>query len=322
MIKILANDGIDPQGKQLLENNGFAVDTAKVPQAELAAAINAQGYEVLLVRSATKVRADIIDTCPGLKLIGRAGVGMDNIDVEYARSKGKTVVNTPDSSSRSVAELVFAHLFAGVRFVHRSNRKMPVHGDTLFNELKKNFSEGIELQGKTLGIVGFGRIGQAVAKIAIGVGMRVVAFDPYIKEADLRLEILQSNQSIIVPIVTTTFDDVLAKADFITLHVSFNEGQDAIIGPNEIAKMKSGVGIVNAARGGVVDEAALLEALNDGKVAFAGLDVFENEPTPRKDLLENKLISMSPHIGASTKEAQERIGLEMANNILKFYHKL
>lgn len=321
MIKILANDGIDAEGKKLLEESGFFVSANKIPQNELAAYINEHHYNAIIVRSATKVRKDIIDACPGLKLIGRAGVGMDNIDVDYAKSKGIEVVNTPNSSSQSVAELVFAHLFGLVRGLHRLNRKMPQQGNTLFNELKKNFSNGTELKDKTIGIIGFGRIGQAVAKIAIGCGMRVVAFDPFIKEADLVLSFLQTDQKVTVHIKTTTLDELLAQADFITLHVSFAEGSPAVIGAAELAKMKNGVGIVNAARGGVVDEAALLEAIGNGHVAFAGLDVFLNEPTPDTAILENKNISLSPHIGASTAEAQQRIGIEMAQRVIAFFRQ-
>lgn len=321
MVKILANDGIDAEGKKILENAGFFVSATKIPQDQLAAYINEHQYNGIIVRSATKVRKDIIDACPGLKLIGRAGVGMDNIDVEYARSKGIEVVNTPNASSQSVAELVFAHLFGAVRGLHRLNRKMPTIGNTHFNELKKNFADGTELKDKTIGIIGFGRIGQAVAKIAVGCGMRVVAYDPFIKEADLVLNFLQTDQTVTIHIKTTSLDDLLAQADFITLHVSFAEGSPAIIGAAELAKMKKGVGIINAARGGVVDEAALLEALNSGHVAFAGLDVFLNEPTPDAAVLESKNVSLSPHIGASTAEAQQRIGIEMAQRVTAFFHQ-
>src|SRR6202012_6288920 len=177
MIKILANDGIDPIGQKMLEDAGFEVDTNNIPQEELP--VKLQAYDVITVRSATKVRKALIDACPNLKVIGRGGVGMDNIDVEYAKEKGFAVYNTPASSSLSVAELVFAHLFNGIRFLYDSNRKMPVEGVTKFNDLKKAYAKGVELRGKTLGIVGFGRIGREVAKIAIGVGMDVLAYDLY-----------------------------------------------------------------------------------------------------------------------------------------------
>lgn len=321
MIKILANDGIDAEGKKLLEDAGFFVSANKIAQEELAAYINEHNYNALIVRSATKVRQALIDACPNLKLIGRAGVGMDNIDVDYAKSVGREVVNTPNASSQSVAELVFAHLFGLARGLHRLNRKMPTMGGTHFNELKKNFSEGVELKDKTIGIIGFGRIGQAVAKIAVGCGMRVVAYDPFIKEADLVLNFLQTSQTVTVHIKTTSLEDLLAQSDFITLHVSFAEGSAPILGATELAKAKKGVGIVNAARGGVIDENALLDALESGQVAFAGLDVFANEPTPDGRLLESKCVSLSPHIGASTAEAQQRIGIEMAQRVIAFFRK-
>src|SRR5476649_1307048 len=186
MIKILANDGIDPIGKQLLEDAGFIVDTNNIPQDELP--VKLQNYDAITVRSATKVRKALIDAVPSLKLIGRGGVGVDNIDVDYAKEKGLGVYNTPASSSLSVAELVFAQLFGGVRFLHDSNRKMPVEGNTKFNDLKKAYAKGIELRGKTLGILGFGRIGREVAKIAIGVGMDVLAYlYPFNPEVEILL---------------------------------------------------------------------------------------------------------------------------------------
>jgi len=187
MIKILANDGIDPIGKKMLEDAGFFVDTNNIPQDELP--VKLQDYDAITVRSATKVRKALIDACPNLKLIGRGGVGVDNIDVDYAKEKGIGVYNTPASSSLSVAELVFAHLFTGIRFLQDSNRKMPVEGATKFNDLKKAYAKGIELRGRTLGIVGFGRIGREVAKIAIGIGMDVIAYDlyPFNPEVDIVL---------------------------------------------------------------------------------------------------------------------------------------
>jgi D-3-phosphoglycerate dehydrogenase len=310
--KILANDGIDPIGKGLLEKAGFTVVTDKVAQENLATAINEQQFVGLTVRSATKVRKDVIDACPGLKLIGRGGVGMDNIDVDYARSKGIEVVNTPAASSHSVGELVFAHLFNTVRFLYDSNRQMPVNGDTQFDALKKKYAKGIELKGKTLGIIGFGRIGQAVAKIALGCGMKVVAYDPFLKEASLNLEIEGVSDKITVKIVTVALEKLLAESDFITLHVPGGK----VITKKEFDLMKNGVCIVNAARGGVIDEKDLIDALNSGKVGHAALDVFENEPTPNKELLSHPKISLTPHIGAATEEAQERIGVELAELII------
>src|SRR5690606_37303608 len=209
------NDGISKAGIQLLEKNGFEVITTKVAQEQVANFINKNTISVLLVRSATKVRKDIIDSCPSLKIIGRGGVGMDNIDVEYAQSKGIRVINTPASSSESVAELVFAHLFSGVRFLTDSNRNMPLEGDLHFNALKKSYANGTELRGKTLGLIGFGRIGQAVAKIAIGLGMRIIATDKQVKSSIVTLDFFDG-QKIDFTIDTVSLDEVLTQSDFIS----------------------------------------------------------------------------------------------------------
>ncbi|WP_396183697.1 D-2-hydroxyacid dehydrogenase [Flavobacterium sp.] len=312
-MKVLANDGISKSGIKALEKGGFEVITTKVAQEQVANYINTHQIRVILVRSATKVRKDIIDACPSLKIIGRGGVGMDNIDVAYAREKGIHVINTPASSSESVAELVFAHLFSGVRFLQDSNRNMPLEGDTNFDGLKKAYANGIELRGKTLGIIGFGRIGQAVAKMALGLGMKVIASDKYVGEAVIRVD-FYNGQFINVDIQTEPMEDLFKHADFITLHVPAQEGY--VIGRDELKGMKDNVGIINAARGGVIDEVALIEALDEGKVLFAGLDVFENEPTPEIKILMHPKISLTPHIGAATEEAQDRIGTELAEQII------
>ena len=312
-MKVLVNDGISKSGIKALEKGGFEVITTKVAQEQVANYINTNDISVILVRSATKVRQDIIDDCPGLKIIGRGGVGMDNIDVDYARSKGIHVINTPASSSESVAELVFAHLFSGVRFLHDSNRNMPLEGDTHFDGLKKAYSNGIELRGKTLGIIGFGRIGQAVAKIALGLGMKVIAVDKYVREAVIRVD-FYNGQFINVDIKTEPLEGVFKHSDFITLHVPAQDGY--VIGKEELEQLKDGVGIINCARGGVIDEVALVEALDNNKVLFAGLDVFEKEPTPEIQILMHPKISLTPHIGAATEEAQDRIGTELAMQII------
>ncbi|MCJ8209658.1 D-2-hydroxyacid dehydrogenase [Mucilaginibacter sp. RS28] len=314
MIKILANDGIDPVGKKLLEEAGFQVDTQTIPQDELPEKL--QAYDAITVRSATKVRKALIDACPNLKLIGRGGVGLDNIDVEYAQSKNIPVYNTPASSSLSVAELVLGHLFTGARFLQDSNRKMPVEGNTKFNDLKKAYAKGIELRGKTLGIMGFGRIGREVAKAALGLGMTVLAYDLYPFDPELEL-VLGGGTIVRVPVTAATTEEIIAQSDFITLHTPFIE--KPILGAEEFAKMKKGVGVINCSRGGLIDELALVEALNSGKVAFAGLDVFDNEPTPRAEILTHPKISLTPHIGASTNEAQERVGTELANLIINHF---
>lgn len=313
-MKVLANDGISQAGKEKLEAAGFDVTIQKVAQEQLKNYINEHEINALLVRSATKVRKDIIDNCPSLRFIGRGGVGMDNIDVDHARNKGLHVVNTPAASSASVAELVFAHLFGGVRSLHDANRNMPLEGDSRFKELKKSYAGGQELRGKTLGIIGFGRIGREVAKIALGVGMKVIASDKNEGETEITLE-FYNDQKISIPIRTEHVDTLIEHSDFITLHVPAQT--KPVIGKEEINRMKDGVAIINTSRGGVVDEEALLEALETGKVSFAGLDTFEDEPTPGIKVLMNAHISLSPHIGAATSEAQERIGIELADQIIE-----
>jgi len=319
-MKVLANDGISQSGVKTLKDAGFEVIEKKVAQEQLKDYLNENSISVLLVRSATQVRKDIIDNCIHLKVIGRGGVGMDNIDVEYARSKGISVINTPAASSSSVAELVFAHLFGGVRKLYDSNRNMPLEGEAKFKELKKAYAGGVELRGKTLGIIGFGRIGREVAKIALGVGMKVIASTKAKEAGKTGLDLdFYDGQSLNISIETQPVDELIKHADFITLHVPA-QGKP-VIGAKEIEKMKDGVGIINAARGGVLDEDALLAALETGKVSFAALDTFENEPTPAIKLLMNERISLSPHIGAGTNEAQERIGEELAEQIISILKK-
>lgn len=312
-MKVLANDGISKSGIKALEKGGFEVLTTKVAQEQVANYINSNAVSVLLVRSATKVKQDVIDACPGLKIIGRGGVGMDNIDVDYARSKGIHVINTPASSSESVAELVFAHLFTGVRFLQDSNRNMPLEGDTNFEGLKKAYANGMELRGKTLGIIGFGRIGREVAKIGLGLGMKVIASDKFVGNAEIKVS-FYNGQFINVDIVTEPVEDIFRHSDFITLHVPAQDGY--VIGATELEALKDNVGIINCSRGGVIDEVALIDALDSGKVSFAGLDVFEEEPTPAIQVLMHPKISLTPHIGAATLEAQDRIGTELAEQII------
>lgn len=306
-MKILANDGIDAAGKALLEAAGHTVSTAKIAQEDLASGL--KDFDGIIVRSATKVRRDVIDACPHLKFIGRAGVGMDNIDVEYARGRGMAVINTPAASSISVAELVFAHLFSLCRFVHLSNREMPSKGISDFNNLKKDYAGGIELFGKTLGVVGYGRIGQEVGRIAKGVGMQVMVFDVLYSTTEMADKIEKMHG-----VKVGSLNEVLSGSDFITIHTP---GLDkALITSENIGLMKKGAGIINCSRGGIIEEEALLTALDNGHLRFAGLDVFANEPKPDSRLLNHPKVSVSPHIGASTDEAQERIGIEMANRII------
>lgn len=312
-MKILANDGISANGVEELEAAGFEVSTVTVAQEQLENYINNEGIVALLVRSATKVRKDLIDACPSLKIIGRGGVGMDNIDVEYARDKGLHVINTPSASSESVAELVFAHLFSGVRFLYDSNRNMPLDGDSKFKVLKKAYAKGTELRGKTLGVIGFGRIGQATAKIGLGLGMKVIAHDPFMEKVAVTVPFFDG-QSVTFDIDIESKETVLKEADFLSLHVPAQK--EFVIGAAEIELMKDGAGLVNAARGGVVDEVAMVEALKSGKLGFAGVDTFENEPTPAVQVLMTPNVSLTPHIGAATTQAQKRIGSELATQII------
>ena len=310
MIRILVNDGIHPSGKKLLEDAGYEVVTEKVAQEDLSKEL--PGFDAILVRSATKVRKDLIDLCPKLKVIGRGGVGLDNIDVDYAKSKGIAVLNTPAASSESVAELVFGHFFSLARGLHDANRQMPGKGDSEFKSLKKSYSKGFQLRGKTLGIIGFGRIGQETARIAYGLGMQVLPVDPFVEEAEIPVQVGTEEVQVIAQ--TVPMADMLRQSDLISMHVP-STGKP-LLDEAAFGQMKDGVVVVNAARGGVVDEDALIAALESGKVAYAGLDVFVNEPTPRKDVLQHNRISLSPHIGASTVEAQEKIGVELAEKVI------
>lgn len=317
-MKILANDGISQVANELLVQQGFDILDVKVAQNQLSKYINQEQIDILLVRSATKVTKEIIDHCPSLKLIGRAGVGLDNIEVDYAQNKGIRVINTPDASSYSVAELVFAHLFAGVRFLYDANRNMPLEGDTHFKELKESYLDAQELKGKTLGIIGLGRIGKAVAQIAIGLGMRVLAHDIQVKETTITLSFFDG-QNLDFKIQTIDKETLLKESDFITIHVP--NQQKPIISEQDFALMKQGVGIINTSRASAVEEAVLIQELDNEKIAFVGLDVYENEPTPSVQILMHPRISHTPHVGATTTEAQNRIGQELAMQIIDIFKK-
>jgi len=319
MIRILANDGLEAAAIEMLQAKGFEVQTKNVPQEELIDYINRENIRALLVRSATKVRQPLIDGCPNLSFIGRGGVGMDNIDVEYARSQGRVVTNTPAASSDSVAEMVFAHLFSLARKLHHANRHMPQKGATEFANLKKRYSDAFELRGKTIGIIGFGRIGQATAKMAIGLGMRVMPHDPWVERAEIEFDLLHTGDSISIEFPTVSMDTLFSESDMITFHVPKPANGKAVLGEEEMKLLKPGVLLVNTARGGIIDEAALLRGLDSGQIGGAGLDVFENEPTPLPELLNHDKISVSPHVGGSTREAQERIGSEIADYLIAHF---
>ena len=311
MARILINDGIHPTGEKLLKEAGHDVVNTTIPQDQLHSEL--QGFDAICVRSATKVREALIDDCPNLKAICRGGVGLDNIDVDHAKSKGIAVINTPAASSRSVAELAMGHLLSLARSIYQSNREMPQRGSEDFKALKKAYSKGFEIQGKTMGIIGFGRIGQELAQLALGSGMDVLAVDPYVNEANLTIGGSAVNAAVTVK--TVTMDELLSKSDVISLHLPFTGAP--VLSSDEFNKMKSGTVLINASRGGTVDEDAMLEALENGQLSLAGVDVFEGEPSPRKDILSHPKISLTPHIGASTAEAQEKIGIELAEKLIK-----
>lgn len=314
-MKILANDGISKGGETALKDAGFELLEHKVAQDHLADFINENNVNVLLVRSATKVKKDLIDRCPSLKIVGRGGIGMDNIDVEYAIEKGLYVINTPTASSKSVAELVFGHFFSLARFLHESNRLMPLEGDTHFNAMKKSFSNACELSGKTLGVIGFGSIGQEVVKIGISLGMKIKVLTRKPRTEVLKLDFFDG-QSVHFEITSNNDTDAfLREAEFISINTP--KTTEYIIDTPQFEKMKDGVFIVNTARGGVLNEVALVDYIENGKVAGAALDVFENEPNPELILLMNPNLSLSPHIGGNTVDAQEKIGIELAEQIIK-----
>lgn len=319
-MKVLANDGISKAGEELLKWAGIEFLEAKVSQEHLINFINENKVDVLLVRSATKVRKDLLDACPGLKIVGRGGVGMDNIDVEYAIEKGLYVINTPNASSRSVAEMVFAHFFSLARFLHESNRLMPLEGDTHFKAMKKAFSNAIEMEGKTLGVIGFGGIGQEVVKIGISLGMKVKVLTRKPRTETISLEFFDGQKVDFKISSDNNTDEFLKDLDFLSINTP--KTKEYIIDTPQFEKMKDGIFIVNTARGGVINEVTLLDAIENGKVAGAALDVFENEPSPELTLLMNPNLSLSPHLGGNTKDAQQKIGRELAEQIIEIKKKL
>ena len=317
---VLANDGISKAGEQLLIDAGLEMLDAKVSQEHLITFINENKVDVLLVRSATKVRKDLIDSCPGLKIIGRGGIGMDNIDVAYAIEKGIYVINTPKASCRSVAEMVFAHFFSLARFLHESNRLMPLEGETHFKALKKSFSTAVELEGKTLGVIGFGGIGQEVVKIGISLGMKVKVLTRNPKTEKITLEFFDGQKVQFDISSKTDMNEFLTDLDFLSINTP--KSSEYILDQTQFEKMKDGIFIVNTARGGVINEVTLLESIESGKIAGAALDVFENEPSPELALLMNPNLSLSPHLGGNTQDAQMKIGRELAEQIIEIKKKL
>lgn len=316
---VLANDGISDSGVQLLREAGITVLDSRVSPEHLSNFINENKVDALLVRSATQVRQQLIDECPHLKIVGRGGIGMDNIDVEYAIDKGLYLINTPTASCKSVAELVFAHFFSLARFLHESNRLMPLEGETHFSALKKSFHNASELSGKTLGVVGMGNVGLEVIRIGISLGMKILAYNRTPKTSTVALSFFDG-QTLNFEIKSVTLDEVLKNADFISLNTGKTDRY--LIDTDEFAMMKDGAFLVNTARGGVVNEVAMIDALESGKLAGAALDVFEKEPTPEVEILMHPGMSLSPHVGANTMDAQDRIGKELATQLIKLKDQL
>lgn len=301
MIRVLTNDGLEDGAIAELQAAGVEVVNDHIEQDKVGEAL--KEFDAVVIRSATKLTKEVIDAEAGgkLKLIVRAGVGVDNIDLQAAKDNGVEVKNTPNASSNSVAELAVAHMFAVARFVNIANVTMRN------GEWNKKKYKGIEINGKTLGIIGMGRIGRSLAEKATALGMKVVYTDLFGKQEGLAYDFLE-------------MEELLKVSDFISLHVPYDKTKGSLIDKKEFELMKDGVVLINCARGKVVDEAALLEALDNGKVAGAGVDVFEEEPTKNEALVNHPKVSVTPHIGASTKEAQVRIGEEVVSTIKTFFN--
>ena len=301
-MKVLANDGLEISAINEIKKNGIYIETNHLDKEELIE--NIKNYDVLVVRSNTKVTSDVLEAGAkgNLKLVIRAGVGIDNIDLDYAKKVGIKVSNTPDASSDSVAELALGHMFSVARYIAVANYTMRN------GQWNKKQYKGSEIAGKILGIIGMGRIGKALAGKAEALGMKIIYADVLGKQDNLAYEFMD-------------LDNLLKVSDYVSLHVPYDKDKGALISSREISMMKEGAVIINCARGKVVDEEALLEGLNSGKLAGAGIDVFEQEPSKNTELINHERVSVTPHIGASTKEAQERIGKEVAAIVINFKHK-
>lgn len=314
-MRILINDGLIPSAIAQMEASKHEVKNIHVAPSQLVNYINTNNIEALIVRSATQVTRELLEACSSLKLVVRAGTGLDNIDIVAADELGVKVENTPGVSSRSVAELVMAHIFTGYRHLHDANRNMPLDGDSRFNQLKKSYAHAHEVQNKTLEIIGFGSIGKEVAKLAYANGMHVITIDRENIENKIPLR-FADGQEIVIKVPMLPLEEVLEKSDIISIHIpAFG---DYFIGSKEIDKMKTGAGLINTARGGLLDEKAALDALEKDKLSFVALDTFENEPKPYIQTLMHPGISLSPHVGGTTVEAQERIG-ESVVHIINTY---
>lgn len=298
-MKVLANDGLEISAINEIKKNGIYIETNHLDKEELIE--NIKNYDVLVVRSNTKVTSDVLEAGAkgNLKLVIRAGVGIDNIDLDYAKKVGIKVSNTPDASSDSVAELALGHMFSVARYIAVANYTMRN------GQWNKKQYKGSEIAGKILGIIGMGSIGKALAGKAEALGMKIIYADVLGKQDNLAYEFMD-------------LDNLLKVSDYVSLHVPYDKDKGALISSREISMMKEGAVIINCARGKVVDEEALLEGLNSGKLAGAGIDVFEQEPSKNTELINHERVSVTPHIGASTKEAQERIGKEVAAIVINF----
>jgi D-3-phosphoglycerate dehydrogenase len=296
--KILLTDGLEENGQAILRAAADVTDRPGISPEELIQLI--PPYQALIVRGRTKVTAAVMDAAPGLKVVGRSGVGVDNIDLDAARQRGITVVNAPTATSIAVAELTFGLLLATARHLSRADAGMK-QGEWLKKSL-----EGVELFGKTLGILGLGRIGYETGIRARAFGMTIIAYDPFLSAEEIELRGAQPS----------SLDHLYARADFISLHLPLTAETRGMLGQQAFAKMKPGVRLVCAARGGIIDEAALLSALETGRVAAAGLDVYAVEPPGKTPLAAHPHVVATPHIGAQTVESQARAAEHIAAEVL------
>ena len=319
-MRVLANEGISQKGIDALNEAGIEVVEHRVSQGHLVDFINANNIDVLLVKNTSQVRRELIDACPRLKAIGKGGAVMDNIDVEYAIEKGLYLFNTPNASTRAVAEMVFAHFFALARFLHESNRLMPLEGETKFSSLKNSFSKARELSGKTLGVIGFENIGKEVAKMGISLGMKVKVLTEEPTTETLSLSFFDGQEVNFTINTTNDWNTFLNDTDFIS--ITTTKSQEYMIDAPQFEMMKNGVYIVNTAKGGVINEVTLIDYIENGKVAGAALDVFEKEPRPELPILMNPALSLSPNLAELTVDAQEKIGIELAEKIIEIKKKL
>ncbi|OWP76169.1 NAD(P)-dependent oxidoreductase [Flavobacterium oreochromis] len=315
-MKILANDGLSNQAISLLEKNGFEVITTKVAQEQLSNYLNKNQIEIIIVHTATKINQSIIDACPHLKVIGKLGIEKDTITINNNHPNNIFFLNTPNASVNAVAELTIGHLISGARYLHDSNRNMPLEGDTHFNELRKVYSTGLELKEKTLAVIGFGKTGKAVAQKALGLGMRVIATAKEKMQAPVDIE-FYTGQKVTITIDLMPLEELLPLADFISLHVPKQESY--LLTATEFEKMKQGVGIINTSMGELINEVELIEYLENKKISFVGLDVFQEEPNPAVQLLMHPDISLTPHIGGFTSETLNKMSIELANKIIDLY---